>query len=61
MKRIFLLGTVRRSLSAKSAVSGEHWDVAREQFKILGDNWDRDVFKDNEYADMSKIILSQSH
>ena len=42
-----------RSRFAKSAVQGEHWDVAKEQFKILGDNWDRSVFDDSEYASMS--------
>ncbi len=48
-----------RSLFAKNAVQGEHWDVAKEQFKILGDDWDRAVFEDNEYAEMS--ALAKAH
>jgi hypothetical protein len=47
-----------RSRFAKSAVQGEHWDVAKEQFKILGRNWDRSVFEDNEYAQMSQAANS---
>ena len=42
-----------RSLFAKCAVNGEHWNIAREQFKILGDDWDRNIFKQNEYAEMT--------
>ena len=49
-----------RSLFAKCAVNGEHWDVAGEQFKILGDDWDRDVFKDSEYSDMTKLTASNA-
>ena len=41
-----------RSLFAIEAVQGEHWDVANEQFKILGDDWDRREFEDLDYAAM---------
>jgi hypothetical protein len=49
-----------RSLFAKSAVSGGHWDVAREQFKILRSNWDPDVFENTEYADMRKLTAANA-
>ena len=45
-----------RSLFAKAAVSGEHWDVAHEQFKILGTEWDRNVFDDDEYPKMRQLV-----
>ena len=44
-----------RSLFAKSAVQGKHWDVAKEQFKILGDDWDRDVFEGDDYTTMTRL------
>jgi hypothetical protein len=44
-----------RSLFAKSAVGGEHWEIAKEQFKVLGDNWDRSVFSGNQYAEMTDL------
>jgi hypothetical protein len=49
-----------RSLFDKSSVAGEHWDVANEEFKILGDDWDRDVFKNSEYVDMSKLAVTNA-
>jgi hypothetical protein len=49
-----------RSLFAKSAVAGEHWDVAHEEFKILGDDWDRGVFKNSEYADMTNLVATHT-
>jgi hypothetical protein len=47
-----------RSLFALDAAKGEHWDVAKEQFKILGDDWDPDVFPDTLYADTMKQVNS---
>jgi len=44
-----------RSLFAISAVEGEHWDVANEQFRILGDAGDRIAFEDIDYAAMKKL------
>ena len=40
-----------RSLFALSAAQGGHWDVAKEQLKILGADWDRAVFPGNLYAE----------
>jgi hypothetical protein len=45
-----------RSLFALSAAQGGHWDVAKEQFKILGDDWDPDVFPDTLYADTIRAV-----
>jgi len=39
-----------RTYFAKHAYDGGHTDVAREQFKILGSDWDRSVLTDSEYA-----------
>jgi hypothetical protein len=47
-----------RSLFALDAAKGGHWDVAKEQFKILGDNWDPDVFPDSLYVDTMKQVNS---
>jgi hypothetical protein len=44
-----------RSRFARNAVQGEHWEVAKEQFKILGDDWDHTVFKGTEYAEMTAL------
>lgn len=35
-----------RTFFAKHAYDGDHWDVARQQFKILGDKWDRSVISE---------------
>ncbi len=40
-----------RSLFALNAAQGGHWDVAKEQFKILGTDWDPDVFPGNLHAE----------
>lgn len=40
-----------RSLFALNAAQGGHWDVAREQLKILGEEWDPEVFPDNLHAE----------
>jgi hypothetical protein len=49
-----------RSQFARNAAQGGHWDVAKEQFKILGDDWDRDVFDSkDEYAQM--LAQAQAH
>ncbi|MBW8782580.1 MAG: hypothetical protein JF599_11935 [Verrucomicrobia bacterium] len=45
---------VYRSRLAKYAALGGHWQVAKEQFKILGDNWDQRTFSKSEYAQMTK-------
>jgi hypothetical protein len=36
-----------RSLFALNAAQGGHWDVAKEQFNILGDAWDRKISSDS--------------
>jgi hypothetical protein len=41
-----------RSLFALNAAQGDHWDVAKEQFKILGDDWDPEVFPNGLYEKM---------
>ena len=41
-----------RTNYAKHAFDGDHLDVAREQFKILGEDWDRDVLSDAQMADI---------
>jgi hypothetical protein len=45
-----------RSRFIKCAADGSHWDVAAEQLKILGNEWDREVFKDNEYPQIQKLV-----
>jgi len=39
-----------RTNFAKHAYDGGHMDVAREQFKILANDWDRSVLSESEYA-----------
>jgi hypothetical protein len=41
-----------RSIFARWATEGQHWVVAEEQFKILGDDWDRVVFPGSRYPEM---------
>ena len=43
-----------RSRFAKSAAQGGHWEIAKKQFKVLGDEWDRTIFSNEEYAAMAK-------
>ena len=45
-----------RSLFALGAAQGGHWDVAKEQFKLLGSDWDPDVFPDTLYADTVRMV-----
>jgi len=39
-----------RTYFAKHAYDGGHKDIAREQFKILGDNWDRSIVPEADHA-----------
>lgn len=48
-----------RSLFAISAVQGGHWDVANEQFKILGDEGDEGAFKEIDYGKIKKLAASR--
>jgi len=41
--------TIYRSQFAKCAAQGGHWKIAKEQFDILGDEWDRETFSEIEY------------
>jgi len=47
-----------RTFFAKHAYDGGHKDIAREQFKILGDNWDRSVVSESDHA---TIIANLGH
>lgn len=44
-----------RSIYARWATEGAHWNVAQEQFKILGDHWDRVVFPGSRYPEMKGL------
>lgn len=44
-----------RSVLARFACEGQHWAVAEEQFKILGDNWDRFVFPNQRYTEFRAL------
>ena len=46
--------TIYRSKFAKYAAQGEHWEIAKQQFAVLGNEWDRDVFSDEEYVSMKR-------
>jgi hypothetical protein len=41
---------ILRTSFAKHAADSGHLGIAKEQFDLLGDNWDRGVLKDAEYA-----------
>ncbi|MEI9999900.1 MAG: hypothetical protein WDO13_12470 [Verrucomicrobiota bacterium] len=47
-----------RSRFVKCAVAGGHWDVAAEQLKILGNDWDRDIFEGDEYAKTARLVAT---
>lgn len=47
--------TVYRSQFAKCAAQGKRWRLAKEQFDLLGDQWSREVFTEEEYEKMSGI------
>jgi len=42
------------------AVKTKHWDIAREQQRLLGGNWDRSVLDDEEYLTLARSIPSPS-
>ena len=44
-----------RSVFARCAVIGGHWAVAEEQFKLLGNDWDRIVFPGQRYPQMKGL------
>jgi hypothetical protein len=48
-----------RTWFAKHAADGGHLDVAREQLKILGSNWDHAVLSESDYADLIAKINSK--
>ena len=52
--------TQYRSDLAIMAVKGGHWDVANEQFKILGDRWDRGIFDGEDYPGLKALAASHS-
>jgi hypothetical protein len=39
-----------RTMFAKHAEQGGHWDIAKEQLTLLGDNWDRSAMSGAEHA-----------
>jgi hypothetical protein len=45
-----------RSLFARSAAQGGHWAVAKEQFKILGNRWDIELFPGHSYQEMLREV-----
>ena len=49
-----------RSIYARWAVEGQHWATAEEQFRTLGDNWDRMVFPNTRYPDMRGLADKNS-
>ncbi|MGB8355116.1 MAG: hypothetical protein WCD79_14560 [Chthoniobacteraceae bacterium] len=50
--------TIYRSKFAKYAAKSGHWKIAKEQFDILGDDWDRRTFKDDEYKTLLQMTAS---
>ncbi len=52
---LFPRSTYYRSIFARWAVEGQHWAIAEEQFKILGDQWDRVVFPGERYPQMRDL------
>jgi len=49
-----------RSRFVKCAAQGGHWDVAAEQLKLLGNDWDRSVFEGNEYAKIHHLVAAHT-
>jgi len=49
-----------RSLFVKCAAQGGHWDVAAEQMKLLGGDWDRTVFEGDEYNKVRRLVAAHS-
>ena len=47
-----------RTHFAQDARLGRHWDVAREQLKILGENFSRDIFSDKGYAELKAEVAA---
>lgn len=52
--------TIYRSKFAKYAALGAHWKVAKEQFDILGNDWDRGSFENNEYQTLLQSAITNS-
>ena len=50
--------TIYRSKFAKYAAKSGHWKTAKEQFDILGSNWDRRTFTDDEYKTLLQTTVS---
>ncbi len=48
--------TLYRTFFAKHAYDGGHRAIALEQFKILGDNWDREVLSESEHATIADAL-----
>ena len=48
-----------RTWFAKHAADGGHLDVAREQLRILGSNWDHNVLSESDYAALIAKINSK--
>ena len=44
--------TIYRSQFAKCAALGGHFKIAKEQFDLLGDEWDRGTFSEKEYRSL---------
>ena len=53
--------TIYRSEFAKCAAQGGHWKIAKEQFDILGDEWDRGTFEGGEYKSFLESATRQAN
>ena len=45
-----------RTAYAEHAFDGDHFDIAREQLKLLGDEWDRDTITQSKYENMKSVL-----
>lgn len=52
--------TVYRSKFAKYAAMGKHWDIVKEQCALLGNNWDKLVFQNFDYAAMKQRAITET-
>jgi hypothetical protein len=49
-----------RSYFAKFAAQGGHWNIAQEQFTLLGANWNRNLFSNQEYSTLKRAAEKNS-
>jgi len=53
---IYPRSTFYRTYFMDAAYRGEHWAIAREQYTILGNDWDNEAISWDEYKDISKYL-----